>query len=230
MQGSKKVVVEFDSVYLRYTKEDNLLKNVSFKIQEGDFYFLTGKSGAGKTTLLNIINLSLNPSGGFVSLFGKDVATIGARKRPYILRQMGLIFQDFKLIDSLNVFQNIALPLRILNEKEDAIKSKVHEMLEWVNMKEYADAYPNVLSGGQQQIVAMARAVINKPKLILADEATAGVGYEMEKNIIFLLEELASQGTSVVFATHNNELVKKSSNKNLHIQDHTVKRITKYIR
>ncbi len=230
MKGSKKVVVEFDNVYLRYTKEDNLLKNVSFKIEEGDFYFLTGKSGAGKTTLLNIINLSLSPSGGFVSLFGKDVATISTRKRPYTLRQMGLIFQDFKLIDSLNVFQNIALPLRILNEKEDTIKSKVHEMLKWVNMEQYEDAYPNVLSGGQQQIVAMARAVINKPKLILADEATAGVGYEMEKNIIFLLEELASQGTAVIFATHNKELVKKSSNKNLHIQDHTVKRITKYIR
>ncbi len=230
MKPSKKLVVEFDNVYLRYDKESNILKEVSFKIEEGDFYFLTGKSGAGKTTLLNIINLSLKVTSGFVSVFGKDVASVTSGKRAYMLRKMGLIFQDFKLIDSLNVFENIALPLKIVNESEDLIESKVMEMLEWVDMKNYARMSPHTLSGGQQQIVAMARAVINKPRLILADEATAGVGAEMEKSIIFLLEQLASQGTAVIFATHNRELVKNSTNKNLHIENGKVKRITKYIR
>ncbi|MDR0484631.1 MAG: ATP-binding cassette domain-containing protein [Alphaproteobacteria bacterium] len=202
-----KNLITFENVGLRYGLNAEVLKDINFQVNEGDFIFLGGESGAGKSTLLSLMNLSILPSRGFLSVLGKDVQSLNSRSIADIRRHVGIIFQDFRLINHLNIFDNIALPLLIENIDKAEIEERVSEILDWIGLKSYAKATPLSLSGGQQQRVAVARSIIKKPILILADEPTGSIDNQMANRILLMLEELNSQGMAVIFATHNSELL-----------------------
>ncbi|MFL1780551.1 Cell division ATP-binding protein FtsE [Candidatus Hepatincolaceae symbiont of Richtersius coronifer] len=204
-------LVSFENVGLRYTSDKEILKNINFNLYKGDFIFLIGESGAGKSSFLNLINISLLPSRGFLSILDKDVTRLNYKTLADIRRKIGIIFQDFKLVNHLSVFDNIALPLKITKAPQREIKKKVDEILEWINLEKYKHYSPLHLSGGQQQRVAIARAVINSPTIILADEPTGSIDNNMASRIVSMLEELNKQGVAVVFATHNLELIEKKN-------------------
>ncbi|MDR2008543.1 MAG: ATP-binding cassette domain-containing protein [Alphaproteobacteria bacterium] len=208
-----KNLITFENVGLRYGLSPEVLKDINFQVNEGDFIFLGGESGAGKSSLLSLMNLSIAPSRGFLSILGQDVQNLNSKSIADIRRQVGIIFQDFRLINHLNIFDNIALPLIIENINKDEIALRVEEMLNWIGLKDYTDATPLSLSGGQQQRVAIARAIIKKPALILADEPTGSIDNKMAARILLMLEELNAQGMAVVFATHNSELLDGNKHK-----------------
>ncbi len=201
-----KNLITFENVGLRYGLGDEILKDISFKVNAGDFIFLAGESGAGKSSLLNLINLSILPSRGYLSVLNYDVQTTKNKDVADIRRKIGMIFQDFRLINHLNIFDNIALPLVVENKDKAEIEAKVTEILNWIGLKDYADSFPLSLSGGEQQRVAVARAIINNPNLILADEPTGSIDNKMANKVLMMLEELNSQGVAVVFATHSNDI------------------------
>ncbi|MCL2567505.1 MAG: ATP-binding cassette domain-containing protein [Alphaproteobacteria bacterium] len=208
-----KNLITFENVGLRYGLNPEILKDINLQINKGDFLFLGGESGAGKSSLLSLMNLSVVPSRGFLSVFGNDSHNLRDKNIADIRRQVGIIFQDFRLINHLNIFDNIALPLIIENIQQEEIASRVEEMLNWIGLKDYASSTPLSLSGGQQQRVAIARAIIKKPRLILADEPTGSIDNKMAARILIMLEELNSHGMAVVFATHNNELLDSKKHK-----------------
>ncbi|XWO14042.1 Cell division ATP-binding protein FtsE [Candidatus Hepatincola sp. Pdp] len=203
----KQPIVSFENIGLRYGDNPEILKNINLTINKGDFLFLVGDSGAGKTSLLNLINLSLKPSRGFLNIFNHDIASIKPKNVALLRRRMGVIFQDFQLINHLSIFDNIALPLQIDQVPPKEIKEKVTEILEWINLKQFENSLPLTLSGGQQQRVAIARAIIKNPDIILADEPTGSIDFKMSERILRMLEQLNKQGVAIVFATHNLELL-----------------------
>ena len=168
-------MVRFENVEIRYRGKEAILTDVSFDLGDGNFHFLTGKSGAGKSSLLKAIYLGIFPSKGKINLFGRDTSSITKKEIPEIRRRMGIVFQDFRLINNLTVRENVALPLRIFDTKRSIIRRHVPELLEWVGLGDHLDDLPMSLSGGQQQRVAIARAVIARPVLLLADEPTGNV-------------------------------------------------------
>tara|TARA_B100001123_G_C15324604_1_gene1029081 strand:+ start:1274 stop:1831 length:558 start_codon:yes stop_codon:yes gene_type:complete len=170
---------------------------------------LTGKSGAGKSSLLKTIYLDLAPSRGRITLFGRDVSSLKAKEIPNIRRRMGIVFQDFRLIENLTVSDNVALPLRIFGTKESVVRRHVPELLEWVGLGNCLKDFPRALSGGQKQRVAIARAVIARPALLIADEPTGNVDDVIAERLMYLFEELYRAGTNVLIATHNETLVQK---------------------
>ena len=201
--------VQFDNVGLRYTDGPEVLRDVSFTLTTGSFHFLTGPSGAGKSTILQLLFLALRPTRGLISLFGYDTATINGDNLPKLRKQIGVVFQDFHLIDHLSAFDNVALPLRISNVPENDIRIHVEELLIWVGLKDRMGARPNVLSGGEKQRVAIARAVISRPKLLLADEPTGNVDTSLGERLLLLFEQLNRHGTTIVIATHDDHLVQR---------------------
>lgn len=203
----KQPIVSFENIGLRYGDNPEILKNINLTINKGDFLFLVGDSGAGKTSLLNLINLSLKPSRGFLNIFNHDISSIKSKEVALLRRRMGVIFQDFQLINHLSIFDNIALPLQIAQVPTKEIKEKVTEILEWINLKQFENSLPLTLSGGQQQRVAIARAIIKNPDIILADEPTGSIDFKMSEKILRMLEQLNKQGVAIVFATHNLELL-----------------------
>lgn len=207
MQGGS--AVNMHDVFLRYGSGDFVLKNINLNLGEKDFYFLTGESGAGKTSLLRLIYLHSKPSRGRVSLFNYDISKVERKDLPIFKRKIGIVFQDYRLINHLSAFENVALPLVVCGAKKKDIKRQVSEILEWVGLKDHMHQPPYSLSGGQQQRVAIARAVINKPDLIIADEPTGNVDPEMAKKLLGLFVEMNKQGTAVVIATHSDELIRK---------------------
>ncbi len=200
-------VVRFRNVGMRYGLGPEVLHDVSFGLKAGSFHFLTGPSGAGKSSLLKLMYLGHRPSRGLIHLFGNDVATIGRRDVPAIRRRIGVVFQDFRLIEHLSAVANVALPLRIAGAREDRVREHVADLLRWVGLEQQLDARPSTLSGGEQQRVAIARAVIARPELLLADEPTGNVDDGIAMRLLHLLEELNKIGTTVVIATHNEALV-----------------------
>ena len=209
MSGGEKEIVRFDNVGLRYGTDSEVLSNVSFTLYPGRFYFLTGASGAGKTSLLKLLYLAQRPSRGAVNMFGRDVITMPREELPAFRRRLGTVFQDFRLVDHLSAFDNVALPLRVSGVREVDLQQPVAEMLEWVGLGHRADARPATLSGGEQQRVAIARAVIARPELLVADEPTGNVDPELAQKLIGLFEALNRLGTTVVVATHDFQLIKK---------------------
>ena len=179
-------MVRFENVEIRYRGKDPLLSDVNFDLGEGKFHFLTGKSGAGKSSLLKAIYMGLSPSKGKISLFGRDTSSITKKEIPDIRRRMGIVFQDFRLINELSVRENVALPLRIFGTKSSIIRRHVPELLEWVGLGDHLDNFPASLSGGQQQRVAIARAVIARPVLLLADEPTGNVDDTIAERLLYL--------------------------------------------
>ncbi len=200
-------VVRLENVGLRYGYGQEVLKDVSFNLKPGEFRFLTGPSGAGKTSLLRLLFLSLGPTRGFMSLFGQDVATIARRTLPLIRRKIGIVFQEFRLLDHLTTYENVALPLRVIGHAEDSYRDEVVELLNWVGLGDRMSALPPVLSGGEKQRAAIARAVIARPQLLLADEPTGNVDPNLAQRLLRLFVELNKSGTSVVIATHDVALM-----------------------
>lgn len=210
-------VVRFENVGMRYGMGPEVLRDIGFGLDAGSFHFLTGASGAGKSSLLKLMYLAHRPSRGLVHLFGRDIATTDRRDMPALRRRIGVVFQDFRLIDHLSALDNVALPLRVAGARDDRIRPHVKELLTWVGLAEHVDSTPPTLSGGQQQRVAIARAVINRPNLLLADEPTGNVDNEIAVRLLYLFEELNRLGTTVVIATHNEALVRRFSYPRLHL-------------
>ncbi len=215
----KDTLVSFDNIGLRYGSAKETLRDISLDIKKGDFMFVIGNSGAGKTSFLNLIHASLNPSRGFLNIFGKDINTMTHTDLANVRRRIGFVFQDFRLIDELSVFDNIALPLKILGLTEKEINFRVDTMLDWTEMSDHKNAYPKNLSGGQQQKVAVARSVINNPDIILADEPTGSIDTKMTDKIIAMFEELNKSGVSIVFSTHNEYIIKNTKHKILLVEN-----------
>jgi cell division transport system ATP-binding protein len=210
-------LVRFENVGMRYGGGPEVLRDVSMQLAPGSFHFLTGPSGAGKTTLLRLMYLAERPSRGLVSLFGRDIATTPRRELPALRRRIGVVFQDFRLIDHLSTFDNVALPLRVAGVPEAQIREHVGELLRWVGLADKLQARPATLSGGQQQRVAIARAVIGRPSLLLADEPTGNVDDAMAVRLLRLFEELNKLGTTLIVASHNESLVARFSHPRLHL-------------
>jgi len=202
-------LVRFENVGLRYGLGPEVLRDLTFHIDPHSFQFLTGPSGAGKSTLLRLLFLSLKPTRGLISLFGHDLATLSKDSRATLRRRIGIVFQDFRLLDHMSTFENVALPLRILGRDEASYRHEVGELLSWVGLGERMWSLPPVLSGGEKQRAAIARAVIARPQLLLADEPTGNVDPSLAERLLRLFIELNKSGTSVVIATHDIALMDK---------------------
>ena len=222
----KDSVVRFENVGMRYGMGPEILRDITFAMPAGSFYFLTGPSGAGKSSLLRLMYLAHRPSRGWITLFGRDIATTDRREMPALRRRIGVVFQDFRLIDHLSAIDNVALPLRVAGAKDEQIRSHVAELLSWVGLADHLEATPPTLSGGQQQRIAIARAVINRPSLLLADEPTGNVDNDIALRLLYLFEELNKLGTTVVIATHNENLVKRFHHPRLHLENGKLRRVT----
>jgi len=200
--------VRFDGVGMRYGRGPEVLRDVSFDLPRGSFQFLTGPSGAGKSTLLKLIYLAERPATGFVSLFDQDSSRLAGDALPALRRRIGVVFQDFRLLDHLTVFDNVALPLRVAGLGRAQYAEDVAELLAWVGLGDRMEAYPPTLSGGEQQRACIARAVVNKPEILVADEPTGNVDPAMGRRLLRLFIELNKLGTTVLIASHDLALVR----------------------
>jgi cell division transport system ATP-binding protein len=209
--------VQLEDVGLRYADGPEIFSGVNLAIPQSSFHFLTGPSGAGKTSLLSLMYLAKSPTQGRLRLFGDDVTNAKRNRLPAIRRRLGVVFQDFRLLEHMTAFDNVALPLRIAQVNEATVYRNVSELLKWVGLEEYMDVRPSVLSGGQQQRIAIARAVVHRPKLILADEPTGNVDDAIALRLMQLFVELHKFGASVIIATHNEHLVARFPFPRLHL-------------
>jgi cell division transport system ATP-binding protein len=217
--GSGTKVLRLDQVSLRFGEGSPILNAIDFELAAGDFQFLTGPSGAGKTSLLRIMSMSLEPTSGRCQLFGEDASALPRAARPKLRRRIGFVYQDFRLLDHLSIFDNVALPLRIIGQLASDYSADVMDLLDWVGLSARADDFPPALSGGEKQRVAIARAVIAKPELILADEPTGSVDPVHARRLLRLFAELNKQGTTVFLATHDESLLKQASAPVVHLAD-----------
>ncbi|GBD49234.1 cell division transport system ATP-binding protein [Methylopila capsulata] len=200
-------MLRFENVGLRYGPGPEVLRDLTFEIESNSFQFLTGPSGAGKTSLLRLLFLALKPTRGLVNIFGRDMATLPKKDLPGLRRRIGVVFQDFRLLDHMTTYENVALPLRVAGRDESSYRAEVVELLGWVGLGERLDALPPVLSGGEKQRAAIARALVARPELLLADEPTGNVDPQLARRILRLFVELHKSGTSVVIATHDIALM-----------------------
>jgi cell division transport system ATP-binding protein len=212
-------VVRFENVGMRYGMGPEILRDISFSLDPGSLQLLTGPSGAGKTTLLKLLYLAERPSRGLINLFGKDVSTLDRSQTPAIRRKIGVVFQEFRLIDHLSVFENASLPRKVMGEDEQAYRADVEELLTWVGLGHRMNAKPPTLSGGEKQRVAIARAVVTKPDLLLADEPTGNVDPEIGARILRLFMELNRLGTCVMIATHDQHIIERIGGKIFKLSD-----------
>lgn len=186
------------------------IKNISFSIEKGEMVFVTGPSGAGKSTLLKIIYLSERPDEGTVTIADWDLSKLTESSIPYLRRNIGVVFQDFRLLDNKNVFDNIAIALRIRGMFEDEIKERVMDILRMVNLRHKADNFPRTLSGGEQQRVVIARAMVVEPTILLADEPTGNLDSDTASGISRMFKDINAKGTTIFVATHNKELYRNT--------------------
>ena len=203
------MLLSFENVSLTYPQNHKVLDDVSFNLDDGGFYFLTGSSGAGKSSLLRMIYQAEQPTSGRIYLFGDLLTNCERQKQAELRRKLGIVFQDFRLIPHLTALENAALPLRLTDASEEYIQKHTRELLEWVGVGHRINAYPAELSGGEQQRIAIARAVVSKPRLLLADEPTGNVDDDTALKLFHLFDELNKIGTAVILATHQSHLVEK---------------------
>ena len=200
-------MVRFENVGLRYGPGPEVLRDLSFRLDPHSFQFLTGPSGAGKTSLLRLLFLALRPTRGLITLFGHDIATLSKDSLATLRRRIGIVFQDFRLLDHMTTYENVALPFRVQGRSESSYRREVADLLRWVGLGERMDALPPVLSGGEKQRAAIARAVISRPQLLLADEPTGNVDPSLGRRLLRLFIELNKTGTAVIIATHDIALM-----------------------
>jgi cell division transport system ATP-binding protein len=200
-------VIEFTNVGLRYGHGPEILRDLTFRIEPGSFHFLTGPSGSGKTSLIRLLLLSLKPSRGTLTMFGKNVSRLNQDSLLDMRRHIGIVFQEFRLLDHLTTYENVALPLRVLGQPEQQYRANVEELLEWVGLGQRMDAHPALLSGGEKQRAAIARAVIARPDILLADEPTGNLDPELSLRLVTLFAELNRTGTTIILATHELTLL-----------------------
>jgi len=204
-------VIKFEHVGLRYGVGPEVLSDVNFSLDPGSFHFLSGPSGAGKTSLMSLLYLGRYPTRGIMSMFGQNIGQMSRQELKNIRQRIGVVFQDFRLLNHMSAFDNIALPLRIAGQPEHEIKANVDELMEWVGLGDHRHMLPNTMSGGQQQRVAIARAVITRPRLLLADEPTGNLDDEIGYRLMNLFDQLNRMGTTVIIASHNTMLMEKFS-------------------
>ena len=212
-------MVRFENVGMRYGTGPEVLRDVSFDLEAGSFTFLTGLSGAGKTTLLKLMYLAEPPSRGLITLFGQELATARRRDLPPLRRRIGVVFQDFRLLDHLSAYDNVALPLRLAGGRDTEYAHDVKELMSWVGLGDRLQARPPTLSGGEQQRLAIARAVVARPDLLIADEPTGNVDPEMGAKLIRLFGELNRLGTTVLIATHDRALIEATRAREMRLVD-----------
>ncbi len=199
-------IIDLQNVSVGYERSGDVLQNVYFSLLPGSFTFVTGKSGAGKTTLLNMLYLVKKPNKGILKVFGNNINFSNRDTLAELRQKIGVVFQDFRLLEHLSVFDNIALPLRVRGMGEKEIYKRVTELLQWVELHKSIYKVCSSLSGGEKQRVAIARAVINRPEILFADEPTGSVDSEIASKLMRLFVELNKVGTTVVLATHNEQL------------------------
>ena len=202
-------MIRLHHVYKNYGAGPDALADITFSVARGEFVFLTGPSGAGKTTLLKLLYLAERPTKGQVFINGINPSTIRERKIPYLRRAVGVVFQDFKLINSVTVSENVAFPLEVMGMPRRDIIKQVTRVLKFVGLQDKYDAKPLELSGGEQQRVAIARAVANEPPILLADEPTGNLDSELTMDIIRLMNYIHKRGATVIMATHNKDIVER---------------------
>ncbi|MCX5716952.1 MAG: cell division ATP-binding protein FtsE [Nitrospirae bacterium] len=202
-------MIHFSNVTKFYERQA-AIKNITFSVEKGEMIFMTGPSGAGKSTLLKIIYLSEKPDEGSVTIAEWDLSKLKESSIPFLRRNIGVVFQDFRLLDNRNVFDNVAIALRIRGMLDSEIQDWVMEILKMVNLRHKADSFPQALSGGEQQRVVIARAIVGEPTILLADEPTGNLDPDTAAGITRLFKEINARGTTVVIATHNRELYRNT--------------------
>lgn len=212
-------MVRFENVGMRFGTGPEVLRDVTFTLEAASFTFLTGPSGAGKTTLLKLMYLGEPPTRGLINLFGHDLATTKRGEFPNLRRRIGVVFQDFRLLDHLSAFENVALPLRLAGNEAEEYENDVDELLGWVGLGDKLHVKPPTLSGGEQQRVAIARAVVARPDLLIADEPTGNVDADIAHRLIRLFAELNRLGTTVFIATHDRSLIERTKAREMRLVD-----------
>ncbi|MDU4670515.1 MAG: cell division ATP-binding protein FtsE [Finegoldia magna] len=202
-------MLEFVHVDKTYKNKVCALNDCNFKIEQGEFVFLIGPSGAGKSTITKLILKEINPDRGKIYLYGEDITRLKARKVPRLRQSIGMVFQDFKLLENKTVYQNIKYVMQILGKSSSEIKSTIDTVLDLVNLKDKKNAYPHELSGGEMQRVCIARSMVNKPKLLIADEPTGNLDPVTSMDIANALVRINERGTTVLMITHEKDIVNK---------------------
>lgn len=205
-------MIHFSNVSKFYDNQA-ALRNITLSIEKGEMAFITGPSGAGKTTVLKIIYLSEKPDEGSVTIADWELSKLKESSIPFLRRNIGVVFQDFRLLDNRNVFDNVAMTLRIRGMMEDEVKERVMEILKTVNLRHKADNFPKTLSGGEQQRVVIARAIVGEPTVLLADEPTGNLDADTAAGITRMFKDINAKGTTVIVATHNKELFRNTGRK-----------------
>lgn len=211
-------MIEFKNVSKTYANGTHALNNASITVEKGEFVFIVGASGAGKSTFLKLIMHEETPSRGTIVVNGVNVSKIKRRKIPYLRRNMGIVFQDFRLIEKMTVYDNVAFAMRAIGANPSVVKKRVPYILELVGLADKAKSRPSELSGGEQQRVSLARALVNNPPIIIADEPTGNIDPEMSYEIIELLSEINAQGTTILVVTHEHELVRHFNKRVIEIE------------
>ena len=217
-------IVEFNDVSVSYDTS-TVFRNINFDVIEGSFHYVVGESGAGKTTLLRLLYMARVPYSGRIKIFGQNIQALSHDQCQMLKQQIGVVFQNFYLLDHLNALDNVTLPMRIMGVNQAQAEQKAREMLLWLGMQGYEKHYPHQLSGGQQQRVVVARALISKPKLVLADEPTGNLD---DKNAIMLMElfeGLHKMGITVLIATHNKDIVAEFPHDQILLQGGTMTKL-----
>jgi cell division transport system ATP-binding protein len=200
-------LIKFINVSKRYNKDIIALSNISFEIESGEFVFIVGPSGAGKSTLIKLLLKEEEPTSGSIMINKKDITKLKKREIPYLRRSMGVVFQDFRLLPNKTVFENVAFAMEIVGAHPKEIRRKVPMVLALVGLSDKADKYPRQLSGGEQQRVSLARAIVNEPSILIADEPTGNLDPDTSWEIVKLISEINKRGTTVVMATHAKDIV-----------------------
>ncbi len=212
-------VVSFEKVMVHYKDGAPILSDISLSFKKKSFSFITGASGAGKTTFMRLLYAGIKPSSGKLTVFGKDISSISGDELCRLRQKIGVVFQDFNLLNYLTVLENVALPLKVIGEPIDSRLVQAKEILDWVGLGNCFNAYPDTLSGGQKQRIAIARAVITRPEILLADEPTGNVDDQIANKLMNLFSGMYKMGTCVIIATHSRRFVESFNYGELHIEN-----------
>lgn len=211
-------LIFMEKVSLNYNVQIPVLKNISLELHKKSFHFLTGESGAGKTSFLKLLYMGIKPTSGKLKIFGQDVLDLSRDEISVMRQRIGVVFQDFNLLNHLTVLENVALPLKVMGETIKKREQQAKEILDWVGLGNCFNAYPDTLSGGQKQRIAIARAVITRPEILLADEPTGNVDEKIANKLMSLFYAMHKMGTCVVVATHYRQFVDKFHYDEIHIE------------